>query len=152
MRETAAENAPRPRRFSVEIDAAPSAVYECWSRFDQAPRISPAILRAQQVGPRHLLFEALDGVGRRRLWEVEIVERVPDHRLAWRSQSENVAGCVELSPLPGVRTRLELTVQYRPSGLLERVADALGWIDAGVRRDLRRFGRFAESVSRSREL
>jgi uncharacterized membrane protein len=148
----AAENAPRPRRFSVEIDAPPDAVYACWTRFDQAPRISPAILRTQQVGPRHLLFEALDGIGRRRLWEVEIVERVPGCRVAWRSQSASAAGSVELSPLPGVRTRLELVVQYRPSGLLERVADALGWIDAGVRRDLRRFGRFAEGASRDRAL
>jgi uncharacterized membrane protein len=59
---------------------------------------------------------------------------------------------VEFSPLPSARTRLELCLNYQPSGFLARVADAFGWIDAGIQRDLRRFGRFAESASTGRKL
>ena len=104
MTDEVAELAPRLRRFSVEIDATPGAVHDCWSRFEEFPRFRTAVLR------------------------------------------------VNVSPLPSSRTRLELCLNYQPSRFLARVADAFGWIDAGIRRDLRRFGRFAERATARRQL
>ena len=153
MTDEVAELAPRLRRYCVEIGATPEAVYDCWSRFEEFPRFSPAVLRVQQIDPSHVLWEAVDAMGRRRLWESRILERVPGRRLAWRNASgTSNAGWVELSPLPSARTRLELCLDYRPDGILERVADAFGWIDAAIQRDLRRFGRFVETSSGERPL
>ena len=153
MTDEVAELAPRLRRFSVEIAATPGAVFDCWCRFEEFPRFSPGVLRVKQIDPSRVLWEALDAMGRRRLWESQILERVPGHRLAWRNVSgSNNAGWVELSPLPSSRTRLELCLNYQPNGFLERVADAFGWIDAGIQRDLCSFGRFAESAASRRQL
>ena len=125
MTDEVAELAPRLRRFSIEIAATPGAVYECWCRFEKLPRFR----------------------------ESRNAERAPGHRLAWCTASgSSNTGWVELSPLPSARTRLELCLNYQPNGFLERVADAFGWIDAGIRRDLRSFGRFAESASNGDQL
>jgi uncharacterized membrane protein len=145
MTDEVAELAPRLRHFQVEIAATPETVYDCWSRFEEFPRFSPTVLQVQEIDPSHVLWEAVDTLGRRRVWESRILERVPGHRLAWRNASgSNNAGWVELSPLPRSRTRLELCLNYQPDGFLERVADVFGWIDAAIRRELRRFGRFVE--------
>jgi uncharacterized membrane protein len=153
MTDEVEEFAPRLRRFSVEIDATPDAVYDCWSRFEEFPRFSPGVARVKQIDPSHVLWEAVDAMGRRRLWETKILERVPGQRLSWRNVTgSNNAGQVEISALPSSRTRLDLCLNYQPSGFLERMADALGWIDAGIRRDLQRFGRFVETASAGRHL
>jgi uncharacterized membrane protein len=150
MSDAIAENSPRFRRFSVEIGAPPAAVYDAWARVDELPRLSPSVLRVKRIDASHALYETVDALGRQRLWDLRVLEREPGHRLAWRSECEGGAassGAVELAPLPGGRTRLDVDLDYRPSGLLERIADALGWIDAGIRRDLRRFAHFVEAAA-----
>lgn len=146
-----AENPPHRRRFTIEIAARPAAVYDAWVRVEELPRLSPSVLQVKRIDASHMVYETVDALGRQRLWDLRILERAPAHRLAWRSVCAGGAassGAVELEPLPGGRTRLEVSIDYAPSGVLERIADALGWIDAGIGRDLRRFARFVEAGAR----
>ena len=149
MRPEVAEISTHLRRFSIEIGASPGVIYDCWTRIEQLPRLSPAILRVKRIDASHMLYEAVDTLGCRRLWDLRILERVPGHRLAWRSECGRgaaSAGWAELTALPGARTQLDVGLDYRPSSFLERVADALGWIDAGIRGDLQRFARHVEAA------
>ncbi|MFH9354595.1 hypothetical protein [Kitasatospora sp. NPDC017646] len=71
---------------------------------------------------------------------------MPDERVAWRTSGESVkhTGTVDFEPLGPARTRVRMTMAFRPTGLAERAADKLGVFGLQVRGDLRRFKRFVE--------
>lgn len=78
-------------------------------------------------------------------WDAEIVEQVPDNRIAWRSTSGAPnAGQVVFSPRQGDQTEVFLQLQYEPRGMVENVGDALGMVKARVKGDLMRFKDFIE--------
>jgi uncharacterized membrane protein len=78
-------------------------------------------------------------------FDAEIVEQVPDRKIAWRSVGRpHHGGMVTFLPLDEGRTRVDLTMDYEPEGFIEKVGDAMGIADSRVMRDLDRFKEFIE--------
>lgn len=77
------------------------------------------------------------------------MEQRPDERIAWtaRTGKEN-AGVVTFHRLSDEDTRVMVQMEVYPEGALEKVADALGSLDRGVKGDLQRFKEFIESQGR----
>jgi uncharacterized membrane protein len=130
---------------SIEVDAPIRNVYNQWTQFEEFPRFMDGVQQVRQLDDKRLHWVA-EVAGRRREWDAEIHEQVPDERIAWRSTSgQPNEGTVRFEKLAENRTRIHVVIRYEPSGALEKMGDALGFASARVKGDLKRFKEFIES-------
>ncbi|MER7754688.1 SRPBCC family protein [Kitasatospora sp. NPDC097643] len=130
---------------SIEVDVPVRAVYDQWATFEDFPKFMEGVAEVRQLDDRHAHWRTKIA-GLTREFETEIVERVPEERVAWRTTGESVkhTGTVDFEPLGEARTRVTMTMVFQPTGLAEKAADKLGVLGVQVRGDLRRFKRFVE--------
>jgi hypothetical protein len=83
--------------------------------------------------------------GVRREWDAEIVAQVPDEKVAWAATTGATnAGAVFFDEVGADRTRVRLTLEFEPEGLVERIGDVLDIVDRQAVADLDRFKEFIE--------
>jgi uncharacterized protein YndB with AHSA1/START domain len=129
---------------SIEINAPLRAVYNQWTQFEEFPRFMEGVEEVRQDGPRNLFWKARIA-GKEKRWEAEILEQIPDHRIAWQSiDGTPNSGEVTFEPLDEERTRVTLTMEYEPEGFLEKAGDVLGIPSGRAEGDLKRFRDFIE--------
>jgi uncharacterized membrane protein len=134
---------------SIVVDAPLREVYNQWTQFEEFPRFMEGVLEVRQLDDRRLYWRAQIGSAERE-WRAEIVDQVPERRIAWRSLGEvEVAGAVLFEPASDDRTRVTLRMRYDPEGLGENLADALGFVERRVQGDLERFREFIEDRGRA---
>ena len=129
----------------IDVAAPVRTAYNQWTRFESFPRFMEGVKEVRQLDDKHLQWRAEIG-GKEAAWEAEIVEQVPDRRIAWRSTAGTpIAGTVLFEPVDEGHTRIMLTMEYEPQGLTESVGSALGFDDRKVEADLKRFKEVVES-------
>jgi uncharacterized protein YndB with AHSA1/START domain len=129
---------------SVDVSAPLKAVYNQWTQFEDFPRFMEGVVEIRQQGPRTLFWRTNVG-GKDKHWEAEILEQVPDTRIVWESiDGTQNRGMIAFEALDPERTRVILTMEYEPEGLLEIAGDALGIPSGQVEGDLKRFRDFIE--------
>lgn len=129
---------------SIDVSAPLKAVYNQWTQFEDFPRFMEGVVEIRQQGPRTLFWRANVG-GKDKHWEAEILEQVPDTRIVWESiDGTQNRGMIAFEALDAERTRVILTMEYEPEGLLEIAGDALGIPSGQVEGDLKRFRDFIE--------
>ena len=130
---------------SIDIDVPVQVAYNQWTQFEQFPSFMEGVESVQQLDDTHLRWAAEIG-GKRHEWEAEITEQVPDQRIAWKSTNGvNQGGVVNFHRLEDSRTRVIVSMDYEPEGVLEHAGSALGIDDRRVRGDLERFKELIES-------
>ena len=130
---------------TTEVDVPVRVAYDQWTQFESFPEFMDGVKRVVQQGDKSLEWTA-EILGKENTWTAEIVEQVPDQRIAWRSTSgARNAGLVTFQPLDAGRTKITLRIDYDPEGVVENVGNALGLVSARVQGDLERFKEFIES-------
>ncbi len=136
---------------TITIDRDPQTVYSVWRRFENLPRFLNHVESISPLDGRRSHWVVRGPLGRRIEWNAEIVEDVPGHHLAWRSEEGaplRHSGAVGFLPLDGGRaTEVKVSLQYEPSGgaFREVVARLLGDDPRRqIREDLERFKRVVE--------
>jgi uncharacterized membrane protein len=130
---------------SVEVDAPVAQVYNQWTQFEEFPKFMEGVEQVQQLDDKRLHWIA-EIAGRRKEWDAEIFEQVPDQKIAWRSTSgAQNAGIVTFRPLDVNRTQLTVRMEYEPEGAIESVGSAFGAVSGRVEGDLERFKKFIQS-------
>jgi len=130
---------------SIDVDVPVRVAYDQWTQFEEFPRFMEGVEAVHQVDDTHLHWVAEVG-GRRKEWDAEITQQEPDQRVAWTATSgARNAGSVDFHRLGDSRTRVTLTMDIEPEGVVENIGDAAGVPDATVRGDLERFKRFIEA-------
>ena len=134
---------------SVEVKAPVNAVYNQWTQFEEFPRFMAGVKEVKQLDDTHVHWRA-EIWGKDKEWDAEITEQVPDQRIAWRSISGDApnAGTVRFEPLGADRTRVNLTMEYEPQGVIENVGDKLGVMSARVQNTVEDFKKFIENRGR----
>ncbi|MDP8938369.1 MAG: SRPBCC family protein [Actinomycetota bacterium] len=133
---------------SIEVDLPVSTVYNQWTQFEEFPRFMAGVESVTQLDDTRLQWVA-EIVGVRREWEAEIVEQLPDQRVAWRSiDGAGHAGVVTFDPVSPQSTRVTLHLDFEPEGLAEQVGDKLGFVSKQAEGDLKRFKEFVEERGR----
>lgn len=129
---------------SIVVRAPLKQVYDQWTQFEEFPQFMEGVLEVRQLDARTLHWRArIAGVEQE--WEAEIVDQVPDTRIAWKSTSgSGNAGAVNFEALPDGGTEVRLHMRYDPEGVIESVGDSLGVMSHQVARDLERFRTFIE--------
>jgi uncharacterized membrane protein len=130
---------------TIEVDVPVRVAYDQWTQFESFPKFMEGVERVVQVDDTTLEWTAtIAGVVKN--WRAEITEQRPDELVAWRStDGARNDGAVAFEALGPTRTRLELTLDVEPEGLVEKAGDALGVVERRVRGDLDRFKAFIES-------
>jgi uncharacterized membrane protein len=101
----------RAAEGSVSVNAPVADVYQRWLRFEDYPKFITAIKRVQKSDAKHFL--ALVGFkGKQYETRLEIMLRVPERRLAWRTVSDGstpvhlATGVVSFASDPDGSTRV----------------------------------------------
>lgn len=130
---------------SIDVDVPVGVVYDQWATFEEFPQFMEGVEEVRQLDEQHAHWRTKIA-GLVREFDTEVVERVSEERVAWRTTGKSVkhTGAVDLEPLGEERTRVTMTMVFEPTGLAEKAADKLGVLDRQVRGDLRRFKRFVE--------
>ncbi len=129
---------------SIEVAVPVRTAYDQWSRFEEFPRFMSGVEEVRQVGDRMTHWVAhIAGV--RREWDAAIVEQVPDEKVAWAATTGATnAGAVFFDSVAAARTRVRLTLDFEPEGVVERIGDVLDVVQRQAVADLDRFKEFIE--------
>jgi uncharacterized membrane protein len=129
---------------SIEIQAPVSDVYAQWTRFEDFPEFMDGIEEVKQLDEKHLHWVA-QIAGKRKEWDAEIIEHVPDDHITWRSTSgTSNGGTVLFHPKDTNHTVITLQMNYEPASAMEKAADALGLLSKRIESDLQRFRELIE--------
>ncbi len=130
--------------MAIEVEAPVSKVYNQWTQFERFPEFMEGVEEVQQLDDRHLHWVAELG-GKKKEWDAEIYEQVPDQRIAWRSTTgTRNSGVVNFLSKDAGHTKVTLKMDYEPDGVLEQMGDALGMVTRRVEGDLERFKEFVQ--------
>lgn len=130
---------------SIEVEAPISQVYNQWTQFEDFPRFMEGVERVDQTDDKHLHWVA-KVAGRRKEWDAEIVEQVPEDRIAWRSISGAPnSGVVHFRPSDATHTLITLRMNYEPQGAMEHLGTAMGVLSGRVESDLQHFKDFIQN-------
>src|SRR3954451_21279884 len=129
---------------SVEVAVPVSTAYNQWTQFEEFPRCMDGVQQGEQLDDRTLRWVA-EIVGIRRQWTATILEQVPDQKVAGAAtEGATNAGAVRFDPAGEGRTRVTLELEYEPEGVVEKVGDAVGFVERQAVNDLEHFKEFIE--------
>ena len=129
----------------IEVEVPVRTAYDQWTQFEDFPRFMSGVEQVRQIGGA-LTHWVAEIAGVRREWDAAILEQVPDQKIAWAATTGATnAGAVYFEAVSVSRTRVRLTLDYEPEGLVERVGDLLDLMERRAVADLDRFKQFIES-------
>lgn len=99
---------------TVVVDAPIDRVYERWTHVEDFPRFMPAVREMRRIDGKRFHWRVERG-GREYEATFEIVLRIPQRRIAWRTISgSESSGVVCFGPELGRRTRVSFKMKYAP--------------------------------------
>jgi uncharacterized membrane protein len=131
-------------RESIEVDVPVRTAYNQWTQFEEFPQFMEGVESVKQIDDTHLQWVA-EVSGKRREWQAEIVDQVPDQKVAWRAVDGNGPnGVVEFEPLGEDKTLVTVEMAYEPEGFTEQLGAKVGIDSRQVKGDLDRFKQLIE--------
>jgi hemerythrin superfamily protein/ribosome-associated toxin RatA of RatAB toxin-antitoxin module len=129
----------------VDVRVPPRTAYNQWTQFESFPEFMPGVIAVRQLDDRHTHW-VTEVAGTRREFDAEIVEQLPDDRIAWRSIGGDVrhSGTVTFRLLDRGATRVTVDLAWEPKGLVEKAGSVVGADHLEIKADLDRFRRFIE--------
>ncbi|HUR28204.1 MAG TPA: SRPBCC family protein [Planctomycetota bacterium] len=128
----------------IDVDVPVRTAYDQWTQFESFPEFMEGVKSVTQLDDLHLDWHA-EIAGKDLHWTAEIVEQVPDQRIAWQSTSgTKVTGLVSFTELEPQMTRITLRMDVEPQTATEKMGSAFGILNARVKGDLKRFKQFIE--------
>jgi Polyketide cyclase / dehydrase and lipid transport len=119
-------------------------VYAQWIKFDEYPKFMHRVLSVQKEDDNSVRWEEKIWFSRRQ-WEAKVTDRRKNDRIAWKTVSGmNHSGIVSFHALAPNLTRVMVTVDFQPTGMLEKMASGLRFVKRAVQADLARFKAFVE--------
>lgn len=120
--------------------------FETWTNFEEYPKFMHRVLSVKQADDDENKITWDEKIWfSTRHWEAEIVEQRDNELLAWKTTSGTAhAGLVSFHRLDDNLTRVMVTMDFRPSGMMEKMASGLRFVKRAVQADLARFKSYVE--------
>lgn len=129
---------------SIRVNVPVRTAYNQWTQFEDFPHFMTGVQHVEQLDDAHLHWHA-EIMGNDLEWDSEIVEQVPDQRIAWRSTNGlKNSGVVEFRALSPNETEVHVALDYEPEGVLENLGSATGIASHRVHNELENFKEFVE--------
>jgi uncharacterized membrane protein len=138
----------KTRRLPIQrwTDVAISVekAYEKWTEFEEFPKFMHRVVSVEQKDDNLIAWEEKIWFSKRQ-WEAEIVEKRKNDRIVWKTtQGTSHTGVISFHRLDSRLTRVMVTVDFHPSGMIEKMASGLRFAKRAVQADLARFKAYAE--------
>jgi uncharacterized membrane protein len=125
---------------AVPVDKA----YQAWTKFDEFPKFMHRVLNVDKKGQDRVAWQEKIWFSKRQ-WEGRITERRKNDRIVWRTTSGmNHKGVVSFHKLDDNLTRVMVTMEFEPNGMIEKLASGLRFVKRAVQADLARFKAYVE--------
>ena len=125
---------------AVPVDKA----YEAWTEFDKFPKFMHRVLNVEQKGNDKIGWQEKIWFSTRQ-WEGKITDRRKNDRIAWKTTSGmSHTGVVSFHQLGERLTRVMVTIEFEPNGMIEKMASGLRFVKRAVQADLARFKAYVE--------
>ncbi|PBC80266.1 Polyketide cyclase / dehydrase and lipid transport [Streptomyces sp. 2224.1] len=130
---------------TVDVEVPVHTAYNQWTQFEEFPKFMEGVEKITQLDDERNRWTVKIG-GVQREFDTEIIDQLPDNRIAWRTTTGETQqkGLVSFQRLDETHTRVELVMDIEPSGVAEKAADVSGTIERRVKGDLRRFKEYIE--------
>jgi uncharacterized membrane protein len=133
-----------PMQQAVDVAVPITAAYNLWTEFEEWPSFMHRVDSAQQLDDSTVSF-SIKVWGITKQFEAEIVEQRPDERIEWKvSEGLEHSGVVTFHKLAPRLTRIEVTLDMKPDGMVEKMGRGMRFAKRAVRGDLHRFKAYAE--------
>jgi uncharacterized membrane protein len=118
--------------------------YEQWTNFEEFPKFMHRVLSVRQEDDNKLQWQEKIWFSRRQ-WEGEITDQRENDRVAWKTVSgTSHSGIVSFHKLDDRLTRVLVTVDFQPTGMIEKMGSGLRFVKRAVQADLARFKAYVE--------
>jgi uncharacterized membrane protein len=132
---------------TIDVDVPVGTAYNQWTQFESFPTFLDEVQSITQLDDTHTHWKVKVG-GVEREFDAEITEQHPDERVAWKSTGGETdhAGVVTFHKLTDESSRVTVQLNWEPEGALEKLGSLVGAESHAVRKDLKNFKEFIESV------
>jgi Polyketide cyclase / dehydrase and lipid transport len=118
--------------------------YDKWTEFEEFPKFMHRVLNVEKKDDKHLEWQEKIWFSTRQ-WEGEITDRRKNDRIAWKTtKGTSHSGIVSFHKLDTNLTRVLVTMDFHPSGMIEKMASGLRFVKRAVEADLARFKAYCE--------
>jgi Polyketide cyclase / dehydrase and lipid transport len=139
---------PKTRRLPIQrwtdISVPVPDAYEKWTQFEEFPKFMHRVLNVEQADDQHVKWDEKIWFSKRE-WEGEITDRRKNDRIAWKTtKGTSHKGVVSFHKLDTNLTRVLVTMDFQPGGMMEKMASGLRFVKRAVEADLARFKTYCE--------
>jgi uncharacterized membrane protein len=127
---------------AVPVDKA----YQAWIQFEEFPKFMHRVLEVKKEDGSNNKIHWREKIWfSTREWDGEITERRKNDRIAWKSVSGTQhSGVISFHKLDSNLTRVLVTLDFVPSGMIEKMASGMRFVKRAVEADLARFKAYVE--------
>lgn len=133
-----------PIQQSVDVAVPIKVAYNRWTMFEDWPDFMHRVESVDQADDTTLSVSMkIWGITRR--FEAQIVEQRPDQRIEWNvNEGLSHTGVVTFHKLSDRLTRIEVSLDFEPHGMFEKMGRGMRFAKRAVRADLHRFKALVE--------
>ena len=120
--------------------------YRAWTQFEEYPKFMHRVLEVKQEDDDKNKIHWREKIWfSTREWDAEITDKRQNDRIAWKSVSgTHHSGVVSFHRLDKNLTRILVTVDFVPSGMVEKMASGMRFVKRAIEADLARFKAYIE--------
>jgi uncharacterized membrane protein len=127
----------------TDVAAPLETVFEQWTKYNDYPKFMHRVLNVERKGDRVNWDEKI--WFSRRHWVGQITDRRKNERIAWKTvEGPSHTGVVTFHRLAPTLTRVMVTMEFEPTGMVEKLASGLRFVKRAVQADLARFKAYVE--------
>ena len=128
----------------TDVAAPVETAYKAWLDFEKFPTFMHRVLSVEKRDAKRVSWREKIWFSTRE-WESEITDRRANDRIAWKTKrGPEHSGVVSFHKIGDRLTRVMVTVDFHPTGLLEKMASGLRFVKRAVESDLARFKAYVE--------
>lgn len=138
----------KTRRLPIErwtdVAVPIEKAYELWTDFEEFPNFMHRVLEVDPEEENTIKWREKIWFSTRE-WKGEITDRRKNDRIAWKTVSgTSHSGVISFHQLAPNLTRVMVTLEFEPTGMVEKMASGLRFVKRAVQSDLARFKAYAE--------
>ena len=130
---------------SILVNVPVSTAYNQWTQFEDFPQFMSGVKKVTQLSDDRLQWVAEVAGVRREVGGSHPRTGAGSQGGLGGHEGATNAGVVSFEDVGGGQTRLHLSLEYEPEGLVEQVGDRLDVVERQAKGDLERFKEFIES-------
>jgi uncharacterized membrane protein len=128
----------------TDVAVPVNKAYEAWLNFEDYPQFMHRVLNVEQKGKDEVSWQEKIWFSTRQ-WEGKITDRRANDRIAWKTTNGmSHSGVVTFHKLSDNLTRVMVTMEFEPTGMIEKLASGLRFVKRAVQADLARYKAFVE--------